>query len=110
VTSKLNYFLPRESKGQEKNRACACHGFQTGWQRHGLNKTRSFSHLQHCNGSQVYKSYCVNGFRVDSGHDWAPFILDVAWWLHFSWYDFYLFFQEFPSFCDQICSFKRFKC
>jgi len=23
-------------------------------------------------------SYCVNGFRVDSGHDWAPFVLVVV--------------------------------
>jgi len=30
--SKLNYFLPRDAKGQEKIRACACHGFQTGLQ------------------------------------------------------------------------------
>jgi len=30
VTSKLNYFLLRDTKGQEKNRVCACHGFQTG--------------------------------------------------------------------------------
>jgi len=32
VRSKLNYFLPRDAKGQEKIRACACHGFQTGLQ------------------------------------------------------------------------------
>jgi len=30
VTSKLNYFLPRDTEVQGKNRACACHGFQTG--------------------------------------------------------------------------------
>jgi len=30
VRSKLSSFLPRDTKGQEKNRACACHGFQTG--------------------------------------------------------------------------------
>jgi len=23
-------------------------------------------------------SYCVNSFRVESGHDWAPFILVVV--------------------------------
>jgi len=23
-------------------------------------------------------SYCVNGLRVDSGHDWAPFVLVVV--------------------------------
>jgi len=30
VTIKLNYFLPRDTKVQEKNRACAWHGFQAG--------------------------------------------------------------------------------
>jgi len=30
VTRKLNYFLPRDTKAQEKNYACACHGFHTG--------------------------------------------------------------------------------
>jgi len=29
LTSKLNYFLPGDTKVQEKNRACTCHGFQT---------------------------------------------------------------------------------
>jgi len=26
----MNSFLPRDTKGHEKNCACACHGFQTG--------------------------------------------------------------------------------
>jgi len=30
VTSEVNYFLQRDTKGQEKNLAYACHGFQTG--------------------------------------------------------------------------------
>jgi len=29
-------------------------------------------------GSHVDVSYCVNGFRVDPGHDRAPFVLEVA--------------------------------
>jgi len=28
--------------------------------------------------SQVDVSYCVNGFRVDSGHDRAPFVLVIV--------------------------------
>jgi len=38
----------------------------------------SLQHSQHCHGSQVDVSYCVNGFRVDSGHDQAPFVLVVV--------------------------------
>ena len=48
-------------------------------------------------------SYCVNGFRVDSGHDWAPFVLVVVVALFMVGYHFYLFFQKFPNSCDQMC-------
>ena len=30
LPGKLIYFLPRYTEGLEKNRACACHGIQTG--------------------------------------------------------------------------------
>jgi len=30
MTSKLNYFLPHDTKGRVKIRAWACHGFLTG--------------------------------------------------------------------------------
>ena len=46
-------------------------------------------------------SYCVNGFRVDSGHDWAPFVLVVAVGLFIVPVVIY-FFQKFPNFCGQI--------
>jgi len=46
VTSKLNYFLPRETEGQDKNRACTCHGFQTGLQYVLPNTMRLYSNEQ----------------------------------------------------------------
>ena len=33
---------------------------------------------QHCHGSHVDVSYCVNGFRADSCHYRAPFVLVVV--------------------------------
>jgi len=60
-------------------------------------KTLSLSHYQHCHGSQVDVSYCVNGFRVDSCHNRAPFVLAVV--LHFSWYRFlFTYFKSFQTF------------
>jgi len=46
-------------------------------------------------------SYHVNGFRGDSGHDWAPFVLDVVIAL-FTAPGFTYFFQKFPNFCGQM--------
>jgi len=43
--------------------------------------------------------HCVNGFRVDFGHNWAPFILVVVVALFMIPF----LFQKFPKFCDQIC-------
>jgi len=48
-------------------------------------------------------SYCVNGFCVGSGHDWAAFVFVVAVAL-FKVPVFIYFFQKFPNFCVQICS------
>ena len=47
-------------------------------------------------------SYCVNGFRVDSFHDRAPFLLVVVVAL-FMVVVFIYFFQKFSSLCVQIC-------
>jgi len=52
---------------------------------------------------QVDVSYCVNGFRVDSGHDRAPFVLVVVVAL-FMVPVFIYSFQKFQNFCVQICS------
>jgi len=38
-------------------------------------KMLSLSNYQHCHGSEVDVFFCVNGFHVDSCHDWAPFVL-----------------------------------
>jgi len=47
-------------------------------------------------------SYRVNGFRVDSCHDRAPFVLVVVVAL-FIVPAFMYIFQKFSSFCGQIC-------
>ena len=57
----------------------------------------SLSHWQHCHGSHVDVSYCVNGFHVDSGHDWAPFVLVEVVAL-FMVLVFIYFFQKFLNF------------
>jgi len=57
----------------------------------------SLSHQQHCHGSQVDVSYCVNGFCVDSCHDWSPFVLVVAVAL-FMVQVFIYFFKRFQAF------------
>ena len=44
----------------------------------------------------------MNGFRVDSCHDRAPFVLVVVVAL-FVVPGFIYFFQKFSSFCGQIC-------
>jgi len=48
-------------------------------------------------------SYCVNGFRADSCHNRAPFVLVVVVAL-FIVLVFIYFFQKFPNFCGQIWS------
>ena len=47
-------------------------------------------------------SYCVNVFRVDSCHNWAPFVLVVVIAL-FMVTTFIFFFQKFTHFCGQMC-------
>ena len=46
--------------------------------------------------------YCVNGFRAESCHNWAPFVLVIGVAL-FMVAVFIYFFQKFPNFCGQIC-------
>jgi len=47
-------------------------------------------------------SYCVNGFRADSCHNWVPFVL-VAVVALFMVPVFIFFFQNFLNSCGQIC-------
>jgi len=47
-------------------------------------------------------SSCVNGFRADSCHNQAPFVL-VAVVILFMKTVLMYFFQRFPNFCGQIC-------
>jgi len=55
------------------------------------------SYLQHCHDNHVDLSYCVNGFRVDSGRDRAPFVLVAA--VALSWYRLlFTFFKSFQTF------------
>jgi len=56
----------------------------------------SLQHQQHCFGSHVDVSYCVNGFHVDSGHDRAPFVLAVVVALFMV--PFIYFFKSFQTF------------
>jgi len=65
-------------------------------------KMLSLSNYQHCHGSEVDASFCVNGFHVDSCHDWAPFVLVAVVALSMVPVFIY-FFQKFPNFCGQIC-------
>ena len=66
------------------------------------NKTLSLSHYQHCHGSQVDVSYCVNGVRADSCHNWAPFVFVVV--IALLMVPVFIYFvQKFPNFCSQMC-------
>jgi len=49
-------------------------------------------------------SYCVNGLRVHSGHDWALFVFfgSSGCTFHGTGVDYFL--KKFPNFCGQICS------
>jgi len=49
-------------------------------------------------------SYCVNGFRADSCHNRAAFVLVVVVAL-FMIPVFIYFFQKFSTFCGQMCGF-----
>ena len=66
------------------------------------NKMLSLSHKQHCHGSQIDVSYCVNGFHADSCHNEALFVLLVVVAL-FMVSVFTYFFQKFPNFSGQVC-------
>ena len=48
-------------------------------------------------------SYCVNGFRAGSCHNWAPFVLVVVIALFMVPVFIYVF-QKFPNFCGQMCA------
>jgi len=51
-------------------------------------------------------SYCVNGFRVNSCHDRAPFVLVVVvalFMVDLPDFIYANFFQKFPNFCGQMC-------
>jgi len=59
---------------------------------------------QHCNGSKVDVSYYVNGFRADSCHNRAPFVLAVVVALFMVPVNVFIyFFRKFPNICGQIC-------
>jgi len=57
-----------------------------------------------CSATQVDVSYCMIGFRANSCHNRAPFVLVVEVALFMVQVFIYAnFFQTFPNFCGQMC-------